>query len=78
MIIKKKFMDVLTQAYAHLDIGSSKLETASCMTNRLLGMGKENPVLAIESASTRNSVAEEVGFEPTWDCSQTDFESAPL
>ena len=25
-----------------------------------------------------SSLAEKVGFEPTWDCSQTDFESAPL
>ena len=23
-------------------------------------------------------LAERVGFEPTWDCSLTDFESAPL
>ena len=52
--------DIATTAniYAHLDIGSSKLETATCMTNKLLVFGKENPVLAIESASTRSSVAE--------------------
>ena len=28
--------------------------------------------------TTDNLLAETVGFEPTCDCSQTDFESAPL
>ena len=61
--------DIATTAniYAHLDIGSSKLQTAACMTNGLLGLAKEKPILAIEVASMGNSVAEEVGFEPTWE-----------
>ncbi len=33
---------------------------------------------ALSDIEQKNGMAERAGFEPAWDCSQTDFESAPL
>ena len=37
-----------------------------------------DPQFFRQEVSCKAFLAETGGFEPTWDCSQTDFESAPL
>ena len=50
---------------------------SSGMSERWLFDAKHKKVVASDM-QLATTLAEGVGFEPTWGCPQTDFESAPL
>ncbi len=45
---------------------------------KILLMGKKKSLQTAQIRLQTDFLAQREGFEPSWDCSQTDFESAPL